>query len=174
MRVWTQAGRDRQVELVRGLKQKLQDCVSGMQDLRCGNNGGNGNDRVDLVAYGDTKAMIENRLCIEETLLADIRVEVPRQTKRGQVGLEVRIRYNDDFSRWKRGEEESFIIGGPGELDDDEVLRTYSCDSPLGKAVVRAEVGDDRTVVTPSGDTYDIEILGFSIPQRKALAKTAA
>lgn len=172
--VWTQFGQARQVELVKTLKESLQREIGIMRDMRCGNNGGNGNDRVDIQACGDSKAMVESQLIDAESLLARIRVApTPRRAERGQVGLEVRIRYLDDCSRHKRGEEESFLIGGKGESDDSEILRTYSCESPLGRAVVNAEVGDERTVRTPNGDTYDIEIVSFAIPEFKKVAEAA-
>lgn len=174
MRVWTQFGHARQLELVRTLKQKLLGEVSTMRDLRGNNNGGNANDRADLQVCGESKAMVEQQLAAAESLLARIRIAPqPRQMVRGQVGLEVRIRYLDDCSRHKRGEEESFLIGGKGESDDGEILRTYSCESPLGRAVIGAEVGDERTVRTPSGDTYDIEIVSFAIPELKKVAEAA-
>lgn len=174
MRVWTQLGYNRQVELVRSLKQKLLGEVSVMRDMRGGNNGGNANDRADLQVCSDEKSMVQSQLVTAEALLARIRIAPPpRQTEQGQVGLRTRVRYLDDCSRHKRGEEESFIIGGPGESDNDEVLRTYSCDSPLGRAVVSAEVGDVRTIKTPNGDSYDIKILSFVIPEQKKVAQAA-
>lgn len=174
MRDWTPFGHARQVELVRSLKQKLLGEVSTMREMRGGNNGGNANDRADLQACGAAKAMVESQLIDAEALLARIRIApTPRQTKRGQVGLEARIRYLDNSSRHKRGMEESCLIGGKGESDDDEILRTYSCDSPLGRALVNAEVGDERTVTTPSGDTYDIKIVSFAIPAQKKVAQAA-
>lgn len=82
----------------------------------------------------------------------------PRDANRACSGLRITIQYLDDEIIRHRGESESFLRGGIGESDSDALLRTYSADSPLGKAVVGKEVGDVVTVKLPHDRSYDVEI----------------
>ncbi|HYF29195.1 MAG TPA: GreA/GreB family elongation factor, partial [Candidatus Paceibacterota bacterium] len=86
---------------------------------------------------------------------------------------ETRIRYLDDHSKKKRGDEETFNLGGQDESDSDSVVRTYSCNSPLGRAIVGKEVGEIVEVLTPDKETYEIEILAYAIPAEDEEAQAA-
>lgn len=61
------------------------------------------------------------------------------------VGCHVEVRHRDE----DEGEVESYVIVAPGE--GDSRTRRISCDSPLGRALLRRRVGDVVEALTPVG-----------------------
>lgn len=173
--VWTAQGKARQQKQVderrarhETLRRFAETNFSGVAHL-C-------QDRAaDYQSDKDELARAKQDLDDAEALLARIRVAPqPRQFETVQVGHEVRIRYLDNCTRKKRGEEESFILGGKFELDEDSVLRTFSCQARLGSAIVRKEVGEQVEVHLKDGSSYRVEILSLGLPQTQDTKEKAS
>jgi transcription elongation factor GreB len=74
------------------------------------------------------------------------------------------------FGAWVTLEDESgarvvYQIVGPDETDSDGV--TISCESPMGRALIGREVGDEVSVPRPKGAAnYVIEAVCFEAPAK--------
>lgn len=73
--------------------------------------------------------------------------------------------------------EHVFIVGGSGEsyspqqdLSDD--IQVISCDTPIGRALIKKSAGDDFTVKTANGER-SFELVEVFIPGQQRVAKAA-
>ncbi len=122
---------------------------------------------TELSMVATVNSLTQRLHCAEQCLSTLVPMPMPTQCVRVQEGNEVRIKYLDDSSRLKRGEEESFILGGPGENDVDSLLRTFASNSALGEAVLGCMASKPRErlyVEPPVGKPYYVRILSISIP----------
>lgn len=90
--------------------------------------------------------------------------EAPRITNPSHASTNVVVvaKFLDDETVRKRGAPgETFLMGGVGESDFDNKLRTYSADSPIGMAVKKREVEDIVVVHSPEDGDYRVEILAL-------------
>ena len=86
-------------------------------------------------------------------LLREARVgEAPSQDGVAGPGMVVSVRYADS------GDTETFLIGSREESRVGDV-EVYSAQSPLGRALTGARVGDTVEYVVPSGRAFRVELL---------------
>lgn len=173
--LWTLAGYDRLRMRIGKLELKQASITTDMVGDRGGENS-IGDDRLaDIIALTPTRdADLKLLDDARRLMLRIVPAPVPTQTETIQVGHRVEIEYLDPTSRRERGDREAFIVGGHGEVDDAEPLRTYSCDSLLVKALIMKSVGDTVEIKPPSGVIYEVEICSISIPEYSALTADAA
>ena len=82
----------------------------------------------------------------------------PDQTGRAYFGAFVTL--EDD-----NGQRTTYQIVGPDETDTHAAC--VSCESPMGRALLGREVGDEVTVPRPKGSAlFTIEAISFDAPQR--------
>ena len=70
------------------------------------------------------------------------------------IGSVVRVYYNGDEST-----KETFLMGTRGEGSGKEDLEIYSPDSPLGRALLGAKVGETREYEAPNGKTVSVTVM---------------
>ncbi len=156
--VWTCVGIARQRELVKASEAAYHQFVKDMVQHRGGEVSLSEGRQADLGPVHEERDRLKQVWDDASMLLARLR-EAPKSIGSDTVcvGRPVRVSYEGDMLV-KRGETETFLLGGIGESDTDAKLRTYSCDSPLGRAVCRREIGDQVSVTPPGGDSYWVTI----------------
>ncbi|HZK32236.1 MAG TPA: transcription elongation factor GreA [Corynebacterium sp.] len=82
------------------------------------------------------------------------------------IGSVIHVYYNGDES-----DKETFLIGTRAASIDNEHLETYSEQSPLGAAVLGAQVGETREYVAPNGSTISVTLVDAA-PYDSAKAAT--
>lgn len=175
MNLWTQRGCDRLQERIDALRTKVNGTTSDLIGDRGGENS-LGEDRLsDIIALAPSRDADQKLLDDARRLMQNIApAPQPTQVDTVQLGHRVEIEYLDPTTRRERGDREAFIVGGRGEVDDGEPLRTYSCDSLLVKALIKKSVSDTVEVRPPSGKVYEVQIISISIPEHTAQLATAA
>jgi transcription elongation GreA/GreB family factor len=104
---------------------------------------------VNLVAtYSTRQARIRQ---IQELLSAAVVGEDPPDDGIAEPGMVLTVRYDDT------GEIETFLLGVRGAEETD--IDVYSTQSPLGRAISGAHVGEQRTYCIPSGVTLPVTLL---------------
>ena len=97
----------------------------------------------------------EARIRQLEELLSTAQVgETPTVSGVALIGSVVRVYYNGDEST-----KETFLMGTRGEGSGKEDLEIYSPDSPLGRALLGAKVGETREYEAPNGKTVSVTVM---------------
>ena len=100
-----------------------------------------------------TQAFIEGRIMTLEAMLRDaVIIKSPQESDRVRLGSRVKVQEDGE-------QPEEFLIIGPAEADP--TIGRISNESPLGKMLMGARVGDRVTVQAPSG-ALSFRILGIS------------
>jgi transcription elongation factor GreA len=99
---------------------------------------------ADMQLLGSQLAEVEHRLAVATV------VDQPVIHERVTLGHRVRVVIDES--------EEYYQIGGEGESDRHRRVISYS--SPLGRALVGAEVGETRTVDSPGG-SFNVRIIAI-------------
>ncbi len=95
----------------------------------------------------------EARIRQLDDLLKTARVgDAPTSAGVAGPGMVVTVRFDDD------AESESFLIGSREETATADI-EVYSAQSPLGKALTGARVGETRQYETPTGATIKVTVL---------------
>jgi transcription elongation factor GreA len=102
----------------------------------------------NLAAHLARRARIHQ---IQELLGNAIVGEDPPDDGIAEPGMVLTVRYDDT------GEIETFLLGVRGVEDAD--IDVYSMQSPLGRAIVGARVGEQRTYSIPSGADLPVTLL---------------
>jgi transcription elongation GreA/GreB family factor len=103
----------------------------------------------NLVAkYAARQARIRQ---IQDLLTNAVAGEDPPDDGVAEPGMVLTVRYDDT------GEIETFLLGVRGAEDAD--IDVYSMNSPLGRAIVGARVGEQRTYSIPSGAKLPVTLL---------------
>ncbi|MDI3315358.1 MAG: transcription elongation factor GreA [Mycobacterium sp.] len=97
----------------------------------------------------------EARIRQLQDLLNNAKVgEAPTQSGVALPGTVVTVFYNDDES-----DTETFLIATRQEGVNDGKLEVYSPNSPLGRALLNAKVGESRTYQVPNGNTVKVTLV---------------
>jgi transcription elongation factor GreA len=164
---WTEAGFRRNETNIADLRRVITSSKVDASNDRGGENSVGEGKQADMASLIPSKGVLEERLRTAQSVAGMICIaEIPRQFRTAQLGHRVEIEYLDTTARRERGDREAQIIGGVGENDNDEILRTISCTSPLGKAIVGREVGETMSVSTMDGD-YEFKIISISLPEQE-------
>jgi transcription elongation GreA/GreB family factor len=171
---WTEIGYRRLEHRIAGFRREVNTESAEMQEERCGANSIDPERFADQLACSSS-ATLRALLGAAEKQLGEICIAArPNQSDHVQLGHRVEIKYLDSSSRKERGATEALLLGGKGETDDSEILRTVSYVSKLGKALVNLHVGERALVRTPSGDEYSVKIISISIPDRVTIDQAIA
>lgn len=111
-------------------------------------------DTVDNAEYEDAKneqAFVEGRILTLEQMIKDAEVLTTEEAPSEYVKLGSKVVLSSP-----EGEEEHYIVVGKAEANPDE--RKISSESPLGKALLGRNVGEEVEVQAPMG-TYQVKIL---------------
>lgn len=97
----------------------------------------------------------EARIRQLQELLATVTIgEAPAESGVASVGSVVEVYYDDD-----EDDNEKFLIATREEGGRDPELETYSPESPLGKALLDAKVGETRSYTLPNGSTATVTLV---------------
>jgi len=160
---WTLAGIARLDAEIAGLRRKLAEFASMKHDSNLGRNFSGEDCRSDINVMRAEESSHASRLAakLHERLAIEPAARVT-QTDRIVIGSQVTIAYLESPRR-KAGDREVIILGGDGESDTSSSPHTVSGASPLGRALLRKEVGDEVSYECPSGKVV-VEIENIEIP----------
>ncbi len=97
----------------------------------------------------------EARIRTIDDLLANAQVgETPTESGVALIGSVVRAYYNGNEDT-----KETFLIGTRGEGSGKEDLEIYSPESPLGRAVLGAKIGETREYKAPNGKSVSVTVV---------------
>lgn len=88
---------------------------------------------------------------IHDLLVNAVIGEDPPNDGIAEPGMVLTVRYDDT------GDHETFLLGVRGTEHDG--MEVYSLQSPLGKALLGAQPGQQRTYRTPTGASVDVTLL---------------
>lgn len=104
-------------------------------------------------AAREEQAQLEARIRQLQELLRVAKVgDVPSPSGVAAPGMVVTVRYQDD------DETETFLLGSLEEGAHGD-LEVYSPNSPLGKAIIGAHVGEDRHYELPNGGLMTVAVV---------------
>ncbi len=133
-----------------------------IQDIATARDHGDLSENAEYHAAKEKQGFIEGRIKELEDKLG--RAEVIDPTKlsgsRVQFGARVRVTVTDDKGK-ELESEITYRLVGPDEADLNE--GSISCTSPLGRALIGREIGDEVKVKMPAGQRV-YEILDVSYP----------
>lgn len=164
-RLWTAAGFARQEALIRRYEREYHSFAQMLASARGDRSSTNEDRQTELVPIVKDRDFTHQKLEDAKKLRSCLRIApAPTQTDYVQVGSEVDIEYLDNCARRKRGEHETIIIGGDGEVDEDSIVRTFSCTAAFGKALIRAEAGDTIVVQPQGSKSYRLMVKAIRVP----------
>lgn len=105
-------------------------------------------DETGAVPPGEREARIRQ---LNDLLTHAIVGEDPPDDGIAEPGMVLTVRFDDT------GETETFLLGARGAEHGE--IEVFSPDSPLGRALLGAQRGEQRTYRTPRGDTVRVTLL---------------
>lgn len=96
----------------------------------------------------------EARIRQLQDLLSNAQVEAPKQSGVALPGSVVKVYYNGD-----KTDTETFLIATRQEGVNVGKLEVYSPNSPLGRALIDAKVGETRSYTVPNGNTIEVTLV---------------
>jgi len=133
-------------------KLKREDRVQIIKEIQSARSHGDISENAEYHAAREKQGWIEAKIRDLETRLASSEIEDVTPGPKDRVVFGARVRLEDLES----GEEKLYHIVGPHESDVD--LGRISITSPLGRAMLGKEVGDEVVVKAP-GRTMEYEVL---------------
>jgi len=137
-------------ELKRLIEVDRQDVVNKIKEAR---EYGDFSENSEYDAARNQQSMVEGRIEELEALLKNARVidedKAKASTGRVVIGASVDVEVE--------GEKETFQL--VGSVEADPASGHISIESPLGKALLGAQVGEVVAVATPDGDSINYKIL---------------
>ncbi len=139
------------------LKQELEELVANRPVIAAKIN--DAREEGDLKENGgyhaarEEQGQLELRIRQLQELLRVAKVgEAPTESGIAQPGMVVTVRYADEE------ETETFLLGSREEGAHGD-LEVYSPNSPLGRAIVGARVGEDRKYELPNGGSMTVTLV---------------
>jgi transcription elongation GreA/GreB family factor len=130
-----------------------------------------GDRAADYGAILQSQGVTASQLAVCIGKLVNAR-EAPVPTQTDQVALGHLVKLVKHREKGKV-EHLSILMGGPGEPDSYQTVKTVTSDSPLGRQILRKYSGDEVQIKTPSGVcTY--EIREISVPNYRMKLKRAS
>jgi len=123
------------------LVDQQRELAGGLGEEEVGDSG----DSANALLQADELRWVEERLRAVDELLAH--GEEPAEGQGLPPGTEVTLRFADGSVETLR------VVGLVEEMEESAEARTLTPDSPLGRALVGRQVGDDVTYLTPNGET---------------------
>ena len=111
-------------------------------------------ENAEYHAAKDEQGKMEARIRQLEELLRDAKIGEPQDTDTARPGLVVDLEVD--------GDPEVFLLGSREDQHDE--LEILSAESPMGKAVLGAAVGDVVTFATPAGAELEVKVTGIRTP----------
>ena len=111
-------------------------------------------ENAEYHAAKEEQGRMEARIRQLETLLRDAVVGAEASTDAVAAGVVVTL----DVA----GDVEEYLVGS--REDRHPTLDVLSVESPLGRAVVGAAVGEERSFATPAGTTLAVRVTGIRLP----------
>lgn len=104
-------------------------------------------------AVSADKGVREARAARIKEILADAVIgEPPADDGVAEPGMVLTVRYGDEE------ETETFLLG-VRDRSDSETMDVYSPESPLGLAIIGAREGEERTYLTPRGQSITLTLV---------------
>jgi len=111
-------------------------------------------ENAEYHAAKEEQGRMEARIRQLEALLRDAVVGAEASTDAVAAGVVVTLDVADDV--------EEYLVGS--REDRHPTLDVLSVESPLGRAVVGAAVGEERSFATPAGTTLAVRVTGIRLP----------
>lgn len=137
--------------LVKNDREQIKQAISEARDL------GDLKENAEYHAAKDRQSLIEGRILDVQSKLARARVVDTSNMKIDKIVFGATVKIYDH----QKETEVSFQIVGEDEAMTDSHKISYN--SPLGKALISKEVGDEVVVKAPKGDfTYEVQEIKYS------------
>jgi len=135
--------------------QKLKDedrprVIEALKEARAQ---GDLSENAEYDAARDEQARIENEIKELEEIIKSAEI-IEDYSSTNNVGKTITVKYLDD------NEEESFSLVS-SSLESDPFNGKISKESPLGRAVLEAKEGDEKTVKTETGNEFKIAVISI-------------
>ena len=142
------------------LKKEQKENIVALQDARAQ---GDLSENADYDAARDNQARIASAIKeVENNLKNAIIITGDDNSNLGKL---ITVKFLDD------SEEETYQI--VGTIEADPLDQKISDESPLGKAIIHAKVGDIALVKTEDGEKFEVSILDIRLPEEsKKKSKT--
>jgi len=111
-------------------------------------------ENAEYHAAKDEQGKMEARIRQLEQLLRDARIGEPQDDDSVRPGLKIVVEVD--------GDEETYLVGSREDHHDE--LEILSSESPMGKALLGATVGDTVSFTTPAGATLDVTVRSIESP----------
>lgn len=141
-KILTPQGAKKLKEKLEGLKAKRPEIIGKLKFAR---SLGDLSENAEYASARHEQALVEGQIKEIESVLRHAKV-VSRGTSVGERKVEVGCKVRVESSN----SEEEFAIVGATEANPAK--KEISCESPLGKALVGHEVGDEVRVLVPAGE----------------------
>lgn len=99
-------------------------------------------ENAEYHAAKDKQGHMEARIRQLEALLRNAKIGTPQEADEAKPGLIVELEVD--------GDDETYYLGSREDIQDEHTV--LSSDSPIGKAILGAKVGDTVTASTPGGE----------------------
>jgi transcription elongation factor GreA len=150
----TKAGFDKlKIELQRLQKEERPRVIRAIEEAR---GHGDISENAEYEAAKEKQALIEGRIADTNQKLAQCEIIEPDEESNGKVTFGSKVILED----LETGEVTTYRLVGPYEAD--VLAGTISVTSPLGKALIGKEEGEEVRVLTPKG-TRNVEILEVTV-----------
>jgi transcription elongation factor GreA len=148
MQLMTQQERDKLAQQLKELVARRPVIAQSIADAR---EKGDLKENADYHAARDELAMLEARIKDFDERLRSVSVVNADEVPAGMVFLGSTVKVKNT----KTGSLEMFkLVGEVGKLDDDSDVLEVSSNSPLGEALMRAQVGTTVRVAAPRGEIH--------------------
>jgi len=142
-------------EIIAAKLQKLKDedrprVIEALKEARAQ---GDLSENAEYDAARDEQARIENEIKELEEIIKSAEI-IEDYSSTNNVGKTITVKYLDD------NEEESFSLVS-SSLESDPFNGKISKESPLGRAVLEAKEGDEKTVKTETGNEFKIAVISI-------------
>jgi transcription elongation factor GreA len=148
----SQEAYDRLTAELEDLKTNGRPAISG--EIEVARAHGDLRENAEYHAAKEEQGRMEARIRQLEGLLRDAVIGTPPATDAVAPGVVVTL----DVA----GDEETYLVGS--REDRHPELIVLSSDSPMGRAVAGAKVGEARGFETPSGATIDVRVVAIRLP----------
>lgn len=137
---------------------KTVDRPQVIRDIATAREHGDLRENAEYHAAKEKQGFIEGRIALIEDALARAEIIEPARVAGDKIAFGARVK----LSNTKTGDEVSYQIVGPMEADIDH--GRISIASPIARAMIGKEVGDEITLQTPNGTrVYEVLELSFDL-----------
>ena len=157
----TQAGYEELKKKLEQLKKDQKENIIALQDAR---SQGDLSENADYDAARNAQSKIAAEIAeLEANIKSAKIINLDEKNETNNLGKLVTVVYLDDEA--VKGKLPEFEFQIVGTIEADVMDGKISSDSPLGKAILQARVGDEVDVRTEDGDLFKVRVVKVAAPK---------